>query len=31
MRHIDTFAAEHPELVNITSGANKILYKSKEE
>ena len=31
MRHIDTFAAEHPELVNITSGANKILYKSNEE
>ena len=31
MLHIDTFAAEHPELVNITSGANKILYKSKEE
>ncbi len=31
MRHIDTFAAEHPELVNITSGANKILYKSKQE
>ena len=27
MRHIDTFAAEHPELVKITSGANRILYK----
>ena len=26
MRHIDTFAAEHPELINITSGANKIFY-----
>ena len=31
MRHIDTFAAEHPELVNITSGANKIIYKSKSQ
>ncbi len=30
MRHIDTFAAEHPELVNITSGANRIFYKPKE-
>ena len=29
MRHIDTFAAEHPELVNITSGANRIFYKPK--
>ena len=27
MRHIDTFAAEHPELVKITSGANRIFYK----
>ena len=27
MRHIDTFAAEHPELVQITSGANRIFYK----
>ena len=26
MRHIDTFAAEHPELVRITSGAGKIFY-----
>ena len=30
MRHIDTFAAEHPELVNITSGANRIFYKPKD-
>ncbi len=30
MRHIDTFAAEHPELVKITSGANRIFYKPKE-
>lgn len=29
MRHIDTFAAEHPELVNITSGVNRIFYKPK--
>lgn len=29
MRHIDTFAAEHPELVRITSGANKIFYPVK--
>ena len=27
MRHIDTFAAEHPELVQITSGANRLFYK----
>lgn len=27
MRHIDTFAAEHPELIKITSGANHIFYK----
>ena len=27
MRHIDSFAAEHPELVQVTSGANKVLYK----
>lgn len=26
MRHIDTFAAEHPELIKVTSGANKIFY-----
>lgn len=29
VRHIDTFAAEHPELVKITSGANRIFYKPK--
>jgi hypothetical protein len=27
MRHIDTFAAEYPELVKITSGANRLFYK----
>ena len=26
MRHIDTFAAEHPELIKVTSGANKLFY-----
>ena len=26
IRYIDSFAAEHPELVNITSGANKVFY-----
>lgn len=26
MRHIDTFAAEHPEYVNLTSGANRLFY-----
>ena len=31
MRHIDTFAAEHPELVNITSGANRVFYRSKSQ
>lgn len=29
VRHIDSFAEEHPELVQITSGANKLIYKSK--
>ena len=30
MRHIDSFAAEHPELVQVTSGANKVIYREKE-
>lgn len=29
MRHIDSFIKEHPEALNITSGANKIIYKEK--
>lgn len=29
VRHIDSFAEEHPELVQITSGANKLIYKLK--
>lgn len=28
-RHIDSFIKEHPEALNITSGANKIIYKEK--
>ncbi len=27
MRHIDTFAADHPELVKTTDGANRLFYK----
>jgi len=27
IRHIDTFIAEHPEALKITSGANKIISK----
>lgn len=27
VRHIDSFAKEHPEAVKITSGANKVIYK----
>lgn len=29
IRHIDSFIKEHPEALNITSGANKIIYKEK--
>ena len=29
VRHIDSFAEEHPELVQITSGATKLIYQSK--
>lgn len=29
IRHIDSFIKEHPEALNITSGANKIMYKEK--
>ena len=28
IRHIDSFIKEHPEALNITSGANKIIYKA---
>ncbi|MCI7088586.1 MAG: hemolysin, partial [Prevotella sp.] len=27
MRHIDTFIKEHPEAMQITSGANNVIYK----
>lgn len=30
VRYIDSFAQSNPELVKITSGANKIIYKDKE-
>ncbi|CCY80436.1 hemolysin A [Prevotella sp. CAG:1185] len=29
IRHIDSFIKEHPEALNITSGANNIIYKEK--
>ena len=29
VRHIDTFIKEHPEALEITSGANKVIYKEK--
>ncbi|MDY6205275.1 MAG: GNAT family N-acetyltransferase [Prevotella sp.] len=29
IRHIDTYIAEHPEALNLTSGANNIIYKEK--
>ena len=31
IRHIDSFIREHPEALNITSGANKVIYKEKGE
>lgn len=29
VRHIDSFIKEHPEALHITSGANKVIYKTK--
>ena len=29
MRHIDTFIKDHPEAMQITSGANNVIYKEK--
>ena len=29
VRHIESFARQHPEAVKITSGANKVIYKEK--
>ena len=31
VRHIDSFAREHPEAVKITSGANKVIYTVKKK
>ena len=30
VRHIDSFIKEHPEALNITSGANNVIYKEKQ-
>ena len=30
VRHIDSFIKEHPEAMNITSGANTVIYKEKQ-
>ena len=29
VRHIDSFIDEHPEALQITSGANKLIYKEE--
>lgn len=31
MRYIDSFAKEHPELIKITSGANKVFYEPSDK
>lgn len=31
VRHIDSYVKEHPEALKITSGANKVIYKSRHE
>ena len=31
VRHIDSFIRQHPEAMKITSGANKVIYKSEED
>ena len=31
IRHIDSFIKEHPEALNITSGANSVIYKEKKD
>ena len=31
IRYIDNFAKEHPEYVQITSGANKVIYEPKDK
>ena len=30
VRHIDSFIAEHPEALHITSGANKVIYREQQ-
>ena len=30
VRHIDSYVKEHPEALNITSGANKVIYKERK-
>ena len=31
VRHIDSFIREHPEALQITSGANKVVYKDSKD
>ena len=31
IRYIDNFAKEHPEFIQITSGANKVFYEPKNK
>ena len=31
VRHIDSYIKEHPEALKITSGANKVIYKTQQE
>ena len=31
VRHIDSYVKEHPEALNITSGANKVIYKERKK
>ena len=30
VRHVDSYVKEHPEALNITSGANKVIYKERK-
>ena len=30
MRHIDSFIKEHPEALQITSGANNVIYRERK-
>ena len=31
VRHIDSYIKEHPEALQITSGANKVIYKERKD